>query len=104
MKIDHARALDVAIRFTSDTRGTEEMLLAKAYIELSGQMEEAREVLNHLLSNVACDWYVDQFTKSTAPNTSAARIHNSEVNKRAKIAFMMAREFLSRLDALEMVK
>lgn len=57
--------------------------------------------IRETLTNVALDWYIQQFARDTTPaiNASgiAAVIHNQEIRDRARMAFEQLREALAAL-------
>jgi hypothetical protein len=65
---------------------------------LKDENEKFREALESILSNVALDWYVQQFAKDETPRLGtsgiAAKIHNIETLQRIKISFERARQTL----------
>lgn len=66
---------------------------------LTQQNEIMREALEDLLSNVALDWYVQQFAQKEVVDSLSSglvqRIHNEELVYRAKMAFEKARKALA---------
>lgn len=66
-------------------------------------IERLSSALREILSNVALDWYVAQFHEDETPGGERsgilAKYHNSELRKRASIAFEEAREALANFDA-----
>jgi len=68
-------------------------------------IREMREALDKILRNVAIDWYVQQFAKSTEPSDPSSGIigliHNKDTSDRAKAAFSIAREVLAKHKEIE---
>lgn len=64
-------------------------------------LEDCAKVLEHILTDVSLEWYVQQFAQTPAPGSSGtvAAIHNKELINRAGVAFERGRTALNYLKA-----